>query len=128
VTATSSAEPVLRGRWVPPGTHINAIGANALDRRELDDDAYLKAALVAIDHIEQGKQEAGALCALVGAGRIRWTDVAELGDVVRGAARGRRSASDITVFHSLGLGFADVVYGHAVYEKALAAGVGREVA
>jgi alanine dehydrogenase len=127
VTATNAAAPVLLGRWVPPGAHINAIGANAIDRRELDDDAYLNADLVAIDHIEQGKREAGALCALVADRRMHWADVAELGDIVRGAAPGRRSPSDITVFHSLGLGFADVVYGHAIYKKAVAAGVGREI-
>ena len=128
VTATNAALPVVLGRWVPPGAHINAIGANALDRRELDDDAYLNAAVVVIDHIEQGRREAGALCALVGDGRMSWKGVAELGDIVRGAAQGRRAASDITLFHSLGLGFADVVYGHAVYRRALAAGIGQDLA
>jgi len=127
VTATNAAEPVLRGRWVPPGAHVNAIGANALDRRELDDDAYLRAAVVAIDHIEQGKREAGALCALHASGQMSWDKVTELGDIVRGAKPGRQSARDITVFHSLGLGFADVVYGYAVYKKAVKAGIGRDV-
>jgi alanine dehydrogenase len=127
VTATSATEPVLLGRWVPPGAHINAIGANALERRELDDDAYVKAAIVAIDDVEQGKREAGALCALDAAGRLTWDKVTELGDIVRGAKPGRRTPSDITLFHSLGLGFADVAYGYAVYKKALEAGVGKEV-
>ncbi len=127
VTATNASAPVVLGRWVPPGAHINAIGANALDRRELDDDAYLKAAVVVIDHIEQGRREAGALCALIGDGRMSWESVAELGDVVRGTAPGRRTVDDITLFNSLGLGFADVVYGHAVYQRARAAGVGQEI-
>lgn len=127
VTATNSAQPVLLGRWVKEGTHINAIGANALERRELDDETYLKAAVVAIDHIEQGRHEAGALAALDASGRLTWDEVLELGDIVRGARPGRQSARDITIFNSLGLGFADVVYGYAVYRKAMAAGVGREI-
>ena len=59
--------------------------------------------------------------------RLTWDKVAELGDIVRGAKPGRRNARDITIFQSLGLGFADVVYGYAVYKKAVAAGVGREI-
>jgi len=128
VTATTASEPVVRGAWLEPGVHVNAIGANALDRRELDNAAYLKADLIAIDHREQGMHEAGALSALTVAGKLSWRAIAELGEIVEGSARRRERREEITIFNSLGIGFEDVVYGYAVYLKAKAAGVGREVA
>ena len=59
VTATGSAEPVLKQAWLAPGAHVNAMGANAANRREVDADCVLKASLVVTDHIEQAKMEAG---------------------------------------------------------------------
>lgn len=127
VTATNSQEPVVKGAWLQPGQHVNAIGANALDRRELDNAAYMKADLIAIDHREQGPVEAGALSGLVGAGKLDWSRIAELGEIVEGTKPRRGGAKQITIFNSLGIGFEDVVYGYHVYQKAKAAGVGREV-
>ena len=59
VTATNSAEPVLMHAWLTPGAHVNAMGANAANRREVDAETVLKASLVVTDHIEQAKTEAG---------------------------------------------------------------------
>jgi ornithine cyclodeaminase/alanine dehydrogenase-like protein (mu-crystallin family) len=127
VTATNSPEPVVKGAWLQPGQHINAIGANALDRREVDNAGYLKADLICIDHKEQGPVEAGALSGLVGAGKLSWDRIAELGEIVEGTKPGRTGAQQITLFNSLGIGFEDVAYGYHVYRKAKAAGIGREV-
>jgi alanine dehydrogenase len=127
VTATNSSEPVVKGAWLQAGQHVNAIGANALDRRELDNAAYVKADLIAIDHKEQGPVEAGALSGLVGAGKLAWADIAELGEIVEGTKPKRTDAKQLTIFNSLGIGFEDVVYGYHLYKKAKAAGVGREI-
>ena len=55
VTATGSAEPVIQGAWLASGTHVNAIGANAANRREVDPDCVLKASLIVTDHIDAGE-------------------------------------------------------------------------
>ena len=72
VTATGSAEPVLRQAWLAPGAHVNGIGANAANRRELDPDCVLKASLVVTDNIEQAKTEAAEFIDLAKAGRFDW--------------------------------------------------------
>ena len=127
VTATNASEPVVTGEWLAPGMHVNAMGANAMDRRELDNAAYRKADLIVIDHREQGTIEAGALSGLATAGKLAWRDIAELGEVVEGTRPRRTRAEQITLFNSLGIGFEDVVYGYHVYQKAKAAGLGREM-
>lgn len=127
ITATNSSEPVAKGEWLAKGQHVNAIGANALDRRELDNAAYLKADLVAIDHREQGKIEAGALATLIGAGKMAWSDIPELGEIVSGQVKGRTAADQLTIYNSLGIGFEDVAYGYSLYLKAKERGMGKEV-
>jgi len=125
ITATNSPEPVFDGRWLAKGTHINAIGANALNRREVDDTTVLGAAIVAIDHRDQGKIEAGAIARLVDSGRLAWEQVSELGDIVQGKQPRRTDPRQITLFHSLGIGFEDVAYASILLERAKAAGLGQ---
>ncbi len=60
-TATTGLKIVLEGAWLSPGTHVNAIGANFAQKRELDDAAVRRADLIAVDSIEQSKMEAGDL-------------------------------------------------------------------
>src|SRR5262249_61935373 len=59
VTITKSAEPVCHAAWLAPGAHVNVAGANAAERREVDADTVLRAAVKVTDHIEQAKLEAG---------------------------------------------------------------------
>lgn len=127
VTITKSAEPVCRGAWLAPGTHVNAAGANAGDRREVDADTVLRATVKVTDQIEQAKVEAGEFRDLVGAGKLAWSDIRELGDLVTGKAKGRTSPSDITLFKSLGIALEDVAFGELLYQRALAAGVGQRM-
>jgi ornithine cyclodeaminase/alanine dehydrogenase len=129
VTITKAAEPVCRGAWLAPGTHVNAAGANSGDRREVDADTVLRAAVKVTDQVEQAKVEAGEFRDLVAAGKLAWSDIRELGELVTGKAEGRTldrtSPSDITLFKSLGIALEDVAFGELVYQRALAAGVGR---
>jgi ornithine cyclodeaminase/alanine dehydrogenase-like protein (mu-crystallin family) len=124
ITATTSREPVLRGEWLAPGAHVNAIGGNMANRRELDDAALARAALITVDSIEQAREEAGDLIhGLMGAGR-RWDEVAELHEVMGGTRRGRAADHDITLFKSCGIALWDVAVAGFVYRQALADGRG----
>lgn len=123
VTITSSAEPVLEGRWLSPGTHINAAGSNQAAKRELDDATMLRASRIVVDLREQATMECGDLIPLVNSGRLRWADVAELADVVSGAIPGRTNPEDITLFESQGIALEDMAVASLAYERAMSLGV-----
>ena len=123
VTATSSAKPVLEGAWLRPGTHLNAVGSNRADRRELDEEAVGRAGLIVVDSIDQARLEAGDLLAVGGGAPLDRT--AELKDIVVGAKPGRRDDSEITLFKSLGVGLEDLAAASLVYDRATVQGMGR---
>jgi ornithine cyclodeaminase/alanine dehydrogenase-like protein (mu-crystallin family) len=127
VTATSSPEPVLRGAWLSPGTHVNAIGSNRADRREIDADAVQRSDLIVVDSREQARLEAGdLLLATPGPGQPAPLDRAvELVEIVAGRHPGRQGERQITLFKSLGIGLEDLATASAVYDRAIAAGAGR---
>jgi alanine dehydrogenase len=127
ITITKSAEPVCRADWLKPGAHVNAAGANAGDRCEVDADTVLRAAVKVTDHVEQAKVEAGEFRELVAAGKLAWSDIRELGELVTGTAKGRASPSDLTLFKSLGIALEDVAFAEVVYQRALAQKVGRPI-
>jgi len=133
VTATSSDRPVVQGAWLPPGTHINAVGSNRADRRELDDEAVRRADLIVVDSIEQARLEAGDLLApgagLAGsAAALPLARAVELKDVLGGAHPGRRGDREITLFKSLGIGLEDLAAASLVYDRAVETGTGRPLA
>jgi len=115
VVATSSMTAVLEGKWLSPGAHINAVGANRPTWRELDDDA-LAAAKMFVDSREAAMVESGDVIA---AGQI----FAEVGEVVAGVLPGRESEEEITLFKSLGAAVEDIAAADLVYRKALLASV-----
>lgn len=123
VTATTAREPVLRGAWLHPGAHVNAIGSNAPNRRELDEEAVKRADLIVVDDLAQARLESGDLIAVEKAGQLNWDTVAPLQDVVTGKVR-RQSPTQITLFESQGLATEDLAVGHHVYQAALRAGIG----
>ena len=128
VTATNAREPVLRGEWLKPGTHVNAIGSNRDESRELDDDAIVvRSAFVCVDSIEQAKIEAGDLLSPIERGVFSWERVSELGDLVSGKIAGRTDRDQITLFKSLGIALEDVAVGAWVYERARELKIGREI-
>jgi ornithine cyclodeaminase/alanine dehydrogenase-like protein (mu-crystallin family) len=124
-TATTAQKPVVCGEWVRPGTHLNAIGANWPDRRELDDEAVSRATLIAVDSVEQSRKESGDLIqALANLGRP-WDDVIELHSVVTGKHPGRSSADQITLFKSHGISIWDVAVANHAYQRAMREGKGK---
>jgi len=100
VVAASSTTPILQGRWLAPGTHVNAIGATRPEWRELDDD-LVKKARVFVDSREAAQRESGDVIAAQ-------SEVTEIGAVVAGVAAGRRNAEEITLFKSVGVAVEDV--------------------
>jgi ornithine cyclodeaminase/alanine dehydrogenase-like protein (mu-crystallin family) len=108
ITCTTSRTPVALGSWLAPGQHINAVGGNHAERRELDVHAVVRAARVAIDSREQGRMEAGELILAANEGVLRWEQVVELGEIVGGQAPGRGGPEEITLFKSLGVALEDV--------------------
>jgi alanine dehydrogenase len=121
ITATGSAEPVLNQAWLAAGAHVNAIGANAANRREIDADCVLKASLVVTDHIEQAKVEAGEFIELAKAGKFDWGRVKPLHQIVTGPAITRDPKAH-TLFKSLGVGLEDVAAASIIYDRAMASG------
>jgi len=128
VTATTSREPVLRGEWLRPGTHVNAIGANMLNRRELEDETLVRASVIAVDSIEQAREEAGDLVSGLAARPDGWGTVVELREIVSGATSGRNAKDDVTVFKSSGIALWDVAAAGYVYRAALQSSKGSRLA
>lgn len=108
VTVTSSATPVLKGEWLKPGSHVNAVGACRPDWRELDDNAMSN--LIFVDSREGAMQESGDL--ILSGAQIS----AELGEEL---VIGRSSAAEqTTIFKSLGMAVEDVSAALLVYRNA----------
>ena len=127
VTATTASTPVVRSEWLAAGTHINAIGANFPQKRELDDAAVRRAAVIAVDSVEQSQLEAGDLIQVLGDDPARWGPVHELAGIVTGKVAGRTGARDITLFKSNGIATWDVAVAVRVYELAEQKGLGRRI-
>jgi ornithine cyclodeaminase/alanine dehydrogenase-like protein (mu-crystallin family) len=127
VTATSAREPVLKGEWIEPGTHLNVVGSNFLSKAEVDVETIKRASIIAVDSIEQSKIEAGDLMPAIERGVITWESVTELGRIVAGRDRGRRSEDDITLFKSNGIALEDISTALRVYNLASERGVGEEI-
>ena len=122
VTATSSAQAVLRREWLAAGSHVNAVGACLPQAREIDTATMAEAAVFA-DSRESVRSESGdyLLAAQEGADNpVR----AELGELLTGTASGRADDDEITVFESLGLAAEDLAAATYLYQKASRLGGG----
>lgn len=127
VTATTSKEPVLKGAWLRPGMHINAIGANFPEKRELDAEAIARADAIFVDSCEQSKMEAGDLIQAFRENPERWNKVREMSTLFTSGVAGRGSPDQITIFKSNGIAIQDVVTAGKVYELALERNLGKQV-
>jgi thiomorpholine-carboxylate dehydrogenase len=110
VTATNSKMSILRGAWLKPGCHVNAVGACRPDWRELDDDAMQN--VIFVDSREAALKESGDVI-LSGA-----KTYAELGEALAGKVAPR--ANETTIFKSLGMAVEDIVAALLVYHSATA--------
>jgi ornithine cyclodeaminase len=123
-TTTSAREPVLAGRWLAPGAHVNAVGACFPASRELDGEAVARARLYT-DRRESCIAEAGDFLlaraeGAIGDGHL----LGELGDVFIGKLPGRTTDADVTLFKSLGLAVEDLASAHFLLRRAREKGAG----
>ena len=126
-TVTGARDPILEGRWIRAGAHINAVGASTPDARELDSDAIAGAQLW-VDARAAAFAEAGDILIPLEEGRITAEHVrGELGEVLAGMVPGRSSDAAITVFKSLGVAVEDAAAARLVVERAAAAGHARTI-
>lgn len=127
VTATTAHRAVVEGAWLAPGTHINAIGANFPQKRELDDEAVGRASRIVVDFVEQAKMEAGDLIQAFVGDAARWNSVRELAQIIAGKFPGREGAEEITLFKSSGIAIWDVAVAARVVDLAVARRMGRQI-
>ena len=109
VTATNSKAPMLKGSWLKPGCHVNAVGACRPDWRELDDAAM--ANVVFVDSREGATKESGDI--ILSHAKI----YAELGEALAGTVSSR--ANETTIFKSLGMAVEDIAAAMLVYRSAV---------
>jgi len=126
-TATTSREPVVAGNSFSAGTHINAVGSNALNRSELDLDCFQKIDRIICDELTGCRQEAGDFVEPLQQNLIAWDQMQELSELVTKPDSHRQNEDEITLFKSVGMAVEDVAVGAIVYERALEAGVGRQL-
>ncbi|MCR3722095.1 ornithine cyclodeaminase [Prauserella flava] len=123
ITATGATEPLFDGALLRPGTHVNAVGSNHAQRRELDSTTLRRANCVAVDSAAVARLECGDLLANGLDPRM----AVEFADIVVGATRGRENEDDITVFESHGLAVQDLVCAMRVVGAAAEAELGSVV-
>ena len=114
-TVTAATEPVLKGAWVRPGTHVNLVGSGFAGPVEVDNDLVVRSRFIADSRegvLSQGAEFLRAKAAgLVDDSHV----VAEIGQVLAGDVEGRRSAEEITVYKSLGHVVQDLASAWALY-------------
>jgi alanine dehydrogenase len=124
-TVTPARFPILKKEWIKPGTHINAIGADAPGKQELETPLTISAR-VFVDSYEQAAHS--------GEINIPWSErlltkeklAGTIGEVIAGMKPGRTSGQEITIFDSTGLSIQDMAVAHNVYEKAIKENVGTD--
>lgn len=125
-TATYAKDPVFDDAWLMDGAHVNAAGSNQKERREIPPETVRRAALIAVDSIEQARVEAGDL--LLAAPESEWPSLPmhELGELLSNTQFHRPVG--VTMFESLGLAAQDIAAAALVYERAKAEGAGTTLA
>ncbi|HLI95926.1 MAG TPA: ornithine cyclodeaminase family protein [Candidatus Baltobacteraceae bacterium] len=121
-TVTAATDPVLRGAWLKPGAHVNAVGSSVPPFRELDTEAVTRSRIF-VDMRDCALRESDDLLEPIREGAITESDIAgELSQMVRGACELRTSADETTLFKSVGMAIEDVAAVRLVYERALQSG------
>lgn len=140
IAATNTNVPVVFGDWLTPGQHVTSIvGSNIAlvragwleaPRREVDDEAVLKADRIAVNSREQVVQDQqGDLFGLIDDGRISLDDIAEIGELANGDRPGRTADDEITLHkNNAGTGAADIAIAAVAYREARKQGRGQWMA
>jgi len=125
-TITPSRQPIVMVDWVKPGVHINAMGADAPGKQELDPEILRKAKIV-VDDLEHSSHS-GEINVPLAQGLISEEDIyGEIGEIALGRKPGRTSPNEITVFASTGVAIQDIAVAEIVYRKAVMQGFGTKI-
>ncbi len=123
-TTTSAAEPVLEGKWLAPGCHVNLVGAAIASSAEADVDVVTRSRFY-VDYKASAMDQAGELLAAIRDGVVSESHIAgEIGDVLAGRVAGRRDDEEITVYKSLGVAAQDLAAAHAAFRNAESRNIG----
>jgi ornithine cyclodeaminase len=124
VTVTNARDPVLLDAWIPPGTHINAVGSSTPSHAEIEP-ALMGRASLFVDRRESTVNESGDYLLAVRAGLVTAASLrAEIGELVIGKHPGRANADEVTLFKSLGMALEDVAAARWLYRRARTERVG----
>ena len=117
-TVTSATQPILKGAWVRPGTHVNLVGAHTLTQREADTE-LVRRSQVFVDLLEAAKREAGDVMVPVQEGSVPADHIrGEIGKVAAGTLAGRTSPDQLTLYKSVGIAAQDLFAARQVFNKA----------
>ncbi|MGH7871685.1 MAG: ornithine cyclodeaminase family protein [Candidatus Binatia bacterium] len=129
--ATNTVDPVIQGKWVAAGMHLNSIvgGDGFLPRKELDDEAIMKANLIVVGYKPQIFLDKQAeFHDRLERGLVKAEDLHELGELLNGQCRGRKDDQEITFFkNNTGMGIQFAATARKMYEKAKEKGIGAEL-
>ena len=116
VMTTPSKEPIVKKHHIRPGTHINAIGADAKGKQELETDLTVSSKVI-VDDIEQASHS-GEINVPLSQGSMRVSEIyGTLGEIISNTKKGRENNEEITIFDSTGLAIHDIICAKCVYEK-----------
>jgi alanine dehydrogenase len=117
-TLTSSSEPVLEGKWLEPGQHLNLVGSSLRSSREVDDETVRRGYFIA-DSREHALSQAGELLHAIEKRVVDQSHVkGEIGEILLDKAPGRTGDDQITIYKSLGHAAQDLALAHAVLLRA----------
>lgn len=123
-TLTAASEPILFGRQLADGMHVNLVGSSFPDKREADDEVVTKSRFF-VDYLPSTLDQAGEFLHAREAGLVSDDHIlGEIGAIATGEIEGRKSHSDITVYKSLGVAAQDIMTARRVFKLACDAGLG----
>ncbi|HYQ99557.1 MAG TPA: ornithine cyclodeaminase family protein, partial [Casimicrobiaceae bacterium] len=120
--ATLASEPLVRGAWLAPGTHVDLVGAFRATMREADDATIARADVIVVDDRKAALAEGGDLVQALASGAIAPAAIAaDLAALVGGAHAGRSTDDQVTLFKSVGFALEDLAAAEAIYDSEYAA-------
>jgi ornithine cyclodeaminase len=117
-TVTAAADPILMGKWLPDGVHLNVVGSSVAACAEVDEEAVARATLF-VDYRPSTVAQGGEYLRALRTGKIASDHiVAEIGEVIAGRHPGRSSSPEITMYKSLGINAQDLASAYYLYCQA----------
>lgn len=126
-TLTKAREPILSGEWIAPGAHLNVVGSSMATSAEIDTAAVVRSRFF-VDYRSSTISEGGEYLRDLRAGAITPEHIrAEIGEVANGSKVGRTSATEVTLYKSLGIAPQDLASAHFVLQRARERGMGQVI-